>query len=283
MGYSKDNLKRLLDEIQNEIQMEVTSGNGAEVIAALGEKYRQHRKTSFPVTNPEFVYRVLVLKLRGKNKKTRDIPMYARNFEVLVHALGYSGTSEFLNGKHPSINNDLKGCEGYWYSYVRCNSGQPFVLRAPVEIAVRFRDVVMTLLGARRTFTGKMKLEGDCIYCLLESGETKNLHLVLKTGLESRPNVLQGVFSGVSTGNDPIAGREVLVRQQAVSAFKDLSHDRVAIEKLLQYGNEESKIIAQYFSSAEENILKAGRSSNFEITDLIKQEPKTKNRKNENS
>jgi hypothetical protein len=148
-----------------------------------------------------------------------------------------------------------------------------------VQISIVYRDVVMTLKGSRRNFQGKMKLQGDCIYCLLESGDTKDLHVVFKTGLESTPNVLQGVFSGLSTANDPIAGREILVRQPGVDEMKKLSNDRMSIDALLESGSDEEKIIAGYFNSIEENILKAGRSSNFQITDLIKPEQKTKTRK----
>ncbi len=279
MKFSRDILKRLLSEIQNAIYMDVTSGNGAAVNAALGAKYKEYRKVPYPITNPEFVYRTVKAKLNDKKRKGKELPLLTGNFEILVHALGYKGIPDFINGKHPAVSTDLKGCEGFWYSYVRCNSGQPFVLRAPVEIVVRYRDVEMELRGSRRTFKGKMKLEGDCIFCLLESGDTKNLHLIFKTGLESTPNVLQGVFSGLSTANDPIAGREILIRQPGMDDLKKLTNDRLSIDKLLSSGTEDEKIIARYFSNVDENILKAGRSSNFEITDLIKPEQKPKTRK----
>lgn len=270
MDYSWHIVKRLLGEIEEEIGMEVSNANFSQVKAALSRKYEERRKNPFPINNPEYVYRSLTLQLKKKAKRKSDVPLNAVNVEALVHALGYKGYHDFRDAQHPSVSSDLKGCEGFWYSYVRCNSGQPYVLRAPVHISVKFRDVLMLLKGKQRIFEGKMKLQGDCIYCLLESGDTKNLHFVLKTGLASRPDVLQGVFSGLSSGNDPIAGREVLVRQPAASQFGELTPERMAIDSMLKSKTEEQKIVAHYFSSKADNILKAGRSSAFDITDLMK-------------
>jgi hypothetical protein len=106
------------------------------------------------------------------------------------------------------------------------------------------------------------------VYCLLESKQDKNLHLVFNVGHSKRPNVLQGVFSGMSTAGDPIAGREVLVRRK--EKIFELKNSRQSISEMLKSKSEEEKIIGKYFKEVNQNILKGGKSSTYELTDLKK-------------
>ena len=120
--------------------------------------------------------------------------------------------------------------------------------------------------GPNRTFTGNLKYEGNCLCCHLVSQQDKDLHLVFYAGLEQNPRVIQGVFSGISSAGDPIAGREVLVRQD--EKFNMLQNFRRPIQEMLESKSAEAQIIAMYFKNPEHNILKAGKASTFSIGDL---------------
>ncbi len=265
MEYSAIDIKRLLDEISQESDKTLAHSQFHDMYLFLDQKYRERFKKTIPIAD-DYLYRKLFSPLiKGVNEKMK-LNLTPNCLDAITQALGYKGYGEFLRMEHPSISPTTANCAGQWYSYVRCNSGQPYILRAPVKIYQDKKVMRMELQGPSRLFKGVFQASDNCHYCLLESKQAKNIYLVLKTGLVSRIEVMQGVFSGLSGGGDPIAGREILVRQ--VEEFSNLLPQRIAIKEMLKSKMREEVAVATYFNSAEKSIIKAGISSTFTLDDL---------------
>ena len=220
-----------------------------------------------PFFADNYLYKKMFLKARSAEAKGGGLlNLNDEYLEIIAGYLGYKSYAHFLELQHYKFPDELENCKGVWCSYVRCNSGDADVLVAPVHIYHKTKQMFIEMKGASRRFKGELKMEGKCLFCLLESGEDKNIHLVLRIGLAKKPNVLQGVFSGISSGGDPIAGREVLIRND--SAFEKLKHRKMKISDLLISGNEEEKLIGEYFSAKQQNIIKGAPASTFELNDL---------------
>jgi len=215
-----------------------------------------------------YLYKEVHQKLKKLKGANAVIDLNQNNIEHVVKFLGFSNYDQFKKMRSAPAHPILKECVGNWYSYVRCNSGEEYVLISPVKISEEGQEIHIELKGKERNFIGKLKFEGSCVYCLLESKQDKNLHLVFNVGHSKKPNVLQGVFSGMSTAGDPIAGREVLVRRK--EKIFELKNFRRSIPEMLKSKLEEDKIIGMYFKEPAQNILKGGKSSTYELIDLMK-------------
>jgi hypothetical protein len=265
MKFNRTDIEKLLNKIAEETLLDLAHTNFTAIKERLDERYRELYPSKKPVAySDEYLYRKLYLPAQKPNRQTVSANVAIIN--AIAQSIGYDSFNHFTRVVDSDDNPVLKNCKGQWYSYVRCNSGQPYILRAPVLIYSEKKIMRMKLQGGVRTFIGNVVADGTCIYCMLKSSEVKNIHMVLKTGLSTRPNVIQGVFSGLSTAGDPIAGREVLVRQE--KKFEELSHKRIAIAEMLKSGEHEDRVLARYFDRKESNILKAGTSSTFELGDL---------------
>ncbi|CAN5850472.1 hypothetical protein BH11BAC7_BH11BAC7_37090 [soil metagenome] len=230
-------------------------------------KMKEKIKGDFFAEN--YLYKKLYLRARNAEKNGGGkLNLKDEYIELIVSYAGFKSYDQFLKLREQKFPEELENCAGAWYSYVRCNSGEMYVLRAPVRIYEETKQIFIEMKGTSRTFKGELKIEAQCIHCLLESGQGKSIHLVLTLGVAKKPNVLLGVFSGISSGGDPIAGREVLVRQ--VLEFEGLKNNRLSISGLIGSDNEEEKLIGEYFMDKQDNILKGGRSSTFELGDLKK-------------
>lgn len=163
------------------------------------------------------------------------------------------------------LDSPLKTCLGNWYSYVRCNSGADIVLRSPVAIYSKEGQIYMDLHGPDRVFSGQLHFMATCIHSLLTSGD-KSIHLIFKLGLSQNPQVLQGVFSGVSTSESPIAGREILVRQPE-SELSALTNKKLYLDD-----PEETELhpnIKHYFQHYPGNYIKINKVGTFGLDDLL--------------
>ena len=222
--------------------------------------YEELKKTQQALarSHEDYLYK---LYLNVKDAGKRDmISLKDGYIDALARLLKFDSYEAFLSADDAPI---LTSCLGSWYSYVRCNSGSKNVLISPVNIYMSGTDVHMLLKGPSREFQGVLKTTGDCVYAVIESGKTKHIHLVFKIGRITKPDLLQGVFSGISSGGDPIAGREILIRQKN-KVFEELRPKRVHLDKLIRT----EPLVANYFEKQHKNILKGGRSSTFTIDDL---------------
>ena len=261
MKYKAADIITLLNEIAREAGVTLQYASFGEIYSKIEEKI-----PDLPFSD-RYLYKQVyqpLQKLQGKNDIIR---LNSNNVEHLVKYLSYTNYDQFIKVQSQPVHPVLMDFENTnWYSYVRCNSGEEYVLVSPVRFIAEGREIFMHLKGPRRTFTGKLKFGGNCIYCDLESGQEKNLHLVFYTGFAKQPDVLQGVFSGMSTAGDPIAGREVLIRQPG--KLSTLQNSRRPIGEMMSSKNEEEQAVGSYFKNPAQNILKAGKASTFGIDDL---------------
>lgn len=255
-NYKTETIEKLLEALYKKT-------NSRPTHTSLQKLYNRFEK---PVFGEDYLYkRVLRPLMNLKKSRKKEISLNENNVDYLLAFLGYKNLDHFEHTYGKPLHAMLAACAGNWYSYVRCNSGNPVILRSPVKISVAVDEVLMQLRGIGREFSGVMHSEGDCVYTSLESHSGKKLQLVFRLGV-TRPDVLQGVFSGVSSAGEPIAGRELLIRQDAEMAL--LSNKRITIDALLSDEDETENLVGHYFKNSALNILKAGQPSTFGIADL---------------
>jgi hypothetical protein len=254
-------IQRLIEEVEKKAGVELTY----KTSVLIWEKIRHVLKEE-PAFKEEYLYKHLQSKLRkAGEEKDMELSLNEKKISSLLRYLGYRNFAEFREGKdHPA--SQLGKFIGVWRSYVRCNSKNPFLLSSPVRIYAQKSAVYMELAGPERNFKGELLLSGERVYCLLNGDHGKQIFLVMNGGIRLKPDVLQGVFAGISSAGDPIAGREVLIRQSL--PFEELRPLKIDIDEWLRSANEEEAAIAKYFAQAENNIIKSGRSSSFDIGDL---------------
>jgi hypothetical protein len=261
MEYKPADIMRLLQEVAEKTGFRLVNSH----FPMMHEKMKPDGRKTFFAEN--YLYKKMFLRARKALKEAEgSVKLNAEYVEIIAKFLDYKNYDQFLEMRYLKFPDEMENCAGVWYSYVRCNSGNLDVYASPVHIYQHTKQIFVEMQGFSRKFKGELKMEGNCLYCLLESGQGKNFHLVLKIGVAKKPNVLQGVFSGLSSGGDPIAGREVWVRQY--ERFENLKHKKLKISELIHSKNEEEKMIGEYFSDKEKNILKAGQASTFELSDL---------------
>ena len=78
---------------------------------------------------------------------------------------------------------------------------------------------------------------------------------------------MQGVFSGMNSAGIPIAGRELLIRQEQLSWIDVNNTNRLPIEEALHM--EGWKSVGQYFGNYFRNNLKVRQVARFDLGDLL--------------
>lgn len=103
------------------------------------------------------------------------------------------------------------------------------------------------------------------MFILMKSESGKQLHHVYKIGIREKPQVLQGIFSGVSTTFEPIGGRVVLVA--AREPFVKLEGKELTPMELKKSGDLGTRL-ARYFESYDGNNLRINPVVSFGENDL---------------
>lgn len=205
--------------------------------------------------------------LNRLQKGEKEINVRPSKANAIAQYLGYANFNDFVSSIESPLPKTLKSCAGNWYSYVRANSGSPEILQAPVRMWVEKNKLRIVLLGRERKFEGEVIERKGNVFAYLESGEHKALSIVLKVGISINPQVLQGVFSGISSNGDPICGREIFVRQTEKD-FEKLHWKKILMEDVLQTREIDRRII-DYFMDQRENCIKINQVSSFDLNDLI--------------
>jgi hypothetical protein len=191
---------------------------------------------------------------KEKSKTSRD------HMDTIACFLGFNSFEQFSLSIDKPISDALKSCLGNWWSIVRYNSGD-FLLKAPVRL---FRDeksmeVLIELKGQERTFTGKMTESGSCLSGFIQSKSGKVLGLIFKLSNSQKQEIIQGVFSGISSFGNPIAGRELLLREN------ELEYDEMHWSKLSIHDPSIPPHLRNYFSESEKNNIKIKEFDSIEF------------------
>jgi hypothetical protein len=254
-------IMRLLEALAKETGTTLTRDSFVEMYEVMKLKNEK-----LPFNSWDYLYRKLFLQAKNASKNSM-ISVSSTNIAAIVKFLKYSDYEQFSRDEHPERNPVLQNCLGKWLSCVRCNSGSSHVLISPVIITAKGKEIRMELNGPVRLFEGIARLNGSCLFCMLQSGNEKNLHLVFKVGLSNEPEILKGVFSGLSSGGDPIAGREILIRHSEENSLP-FKNQRIKIKALIDSEDENQRLIGKYFNDRSKNILSGGKASTFGWEDL---------------
>ena len=155
--------------------------------------------------------------LYRKHKLTLDatvdmISINRTKFELLLKYVGFNSYDAYIDALANPISETLKSCEGVWLCYVRQNSDKGIVYQSPVRIYEQQGEMHFHLSGPHQPYKGVVSFNDGTIYVLFRGENGKQFHHVYKLGKRIGANVLQGVFSGISTVGEPIGGRTVLIR-----------------------------------------------------------------------
>ena len=195
------------------------------------------------------------------------ISIQRSRLDDLLGFLGFDDLSAFQNAIAHPISELLRSCEGSWYCHVRQNSKNGTLYLSPVNIYPQQGKMMYFLAGPHQVYTGELKLKNQVLCALIEGSNGKQFHHVFKIGNRHRPNVLQGIFSGVSTSGNPIGGRVVLRRSN--EAYESLKGGKFSIKSLISSPEEDQQRIGRYFESFEKNNLRIEQVDTYELDDLV--------------
>jgi len=201
--------------------------------------------------------------LKAEKEGESTVGLRLEKIDVVAKYLGFKGFIDFQTTL--KVHPQLLAHTGVCYSYLRKNVSEGCVLQSPVKIEREGNKVMLTLRGPDRTFYGNLELERDCLFCLL-SAEGKSFYHIYKVGVIKTPEVIQGVFSGVTSGGIPIAGRCVLVKQN--QKFESLTNKALLVSELKESDDLLHQKLASYFEHQHVNNLMAGKAVGFDIHDL---------------
>lgn len=215
----------------------------------------------------KYLYDYLFQPVRKAKNHSGHLRLMPNKIDELVKFLGFANFSSYKESIENPVDPVLQHLTGCYYSYIRKNSETGVLLCSPVIIKYEHNKVILKLQGPLWTYTGELRYVNGCLYCLMESAKSgKVFHHVYKIGRRLKPEVLMGIFSGVSSSNDPIGGRCILVRQ--VNEFDKLENKKIVIDNLLQSADEEDIKLGRYFREYADNNLKINIPFGFDLDDL---------------
>ena len=195
------------------------------------------------------------------------IGLNGRYLDKIARFLGYSSFINFCEGEDSEARKRLLNLCGDWYCYSRKNTYRGELIQSPVRIYESGDAVHFELKGPSSVYNGKLSYKSMCLFCQFTSSSNgKQFQHIYKVGLRENPEVLQGIFSGVSTSFDPIGGRAVLIKQ--FDPEIQLINERIAVEDLAHSEKLAERRLAEYFSD-NDNLI-ASNSATFDLNDLGK-------------
>jgi hypothetical protein len=201
------------------------------------------------------------------SRKKGTINLQIHKLDIIAQFLGFENFKRFVSGVEQPLSPVLKSMVGRYYSYVRRNAKNGVIYRSPVKISEADERIMYTLRGPLWDYTGEISLSNGCLFVLLESQSEKSFYHVYKIGKREQPIVLQGIFSGVSTAFDPIGGRVVLIRDEAI-AFDKMTNHEFSLDSLRKSEVAFEQKLFTYFSNYGDNNLRIKNVVSYELDDL---------------
>lgn len=187
--------------------------------------------------------------------------------DAIAKFVGHRNYRAFLESLN--LDSGLQSLIGEYYCFVRMNQEKGELLRSPVKIFPKDGRISYYLKGSRLHYEGELKKSEGCLFVLMKSIKgDKSFYHVYRIGAMDKPEVLQGIFSGVSTNFNPIGGRAVLVR--ANESFENLKIGRLDVKTLRRSKQVIEQNLALYFEKMEENNLSISTPSTFDRRDLTR-------------
>ena len=194
------------------------------------------------------------------------IPLQEIKKKALLNAAGFNNYDDYKSFMENPINEVLRSCFGTWVSYVRQNSQDGIIYQSPVEIFEEGSKAYFKLRGPNTTYSGEITYSNGCLTTLFTGASGKTFHHIYKIGNRKNPKVLQGIYSGISTADDPIGGRAVLSRSD--QNFDFLENRELKVEELKTSEKELDQGLSIYFDQYEKNNLRLNPIISFSAQDL---------------
>jgi hypothetical protein len=254
--YRIKHLKSLLAQLVNSTGESMDHYGLAQISGKIGD-----------VVSHKYLYDNLYKGIENAEKNgVEHLKLLPNKVDEIAKFLRYESFNAFVQAQENPIHPILISLNGNYYSYVRKNSVAGAVLQSPVKIGVDNNKAIFQLKGAKWDYTGDLRYDDGCLSCLMISAIGKFFHHVYKIGKSESPQVLIGVFSGISSANDPIGGRCVLVRQEL--EYGNLFNAKMDIDELLTSDSNAHRKLGRYFSKYEDNNLAIPKPSGFDLDDL---------------
>lgn len=203
--------------------------------------------------------------LRAIEMKEKHIKCRLSILNTIAKATNFDSYTSFLQQFTFIQSSAHARFVGNWWSYARANA-IPALLKAPVKISSDAHGILqMKMKGGQNNFKGIVEIRANNLFCQLDAGNEKMFQIILKTGALERIQVMQGVFSGISSGFEPIAGREVFIKEEELD-FENMIWRSFPLNAKT---HELHKHVLNYFKTYKGNCIRGGRSSTFSIEDLL--------------
>ena len=213
----------------------------------------------------DYLYKKIFYEIRALDQDY-DLSLRDAQLNSVARFLGYKNMVALVSAFEAPVDDQLKSLVGNYYIYVRQNSGKGLVFQSPVEISQGGETFVLKLKGPSWTYEGELKIRHGCLFVLLASPEHKSFYHIYKIGTRRAPEVIQGIFSGVSTAFDPIGGRAVLLKVNL--PFSTLRNQAFTLDELAHSDTSEAKTLAVYFKDYSKNNLSINKVVSFGMEDL---------------
>ena len=252
-------------------EMELSNIEARELFRLLGEKANNPQdgkgfQEMADVVGEEVSKRFLYDKYQEMDRGEEVISFRNSKIEPMLDAIGFDGILSFRRFLESPIPETLQNCCGSWILFLRQNSKEGLVYQSPVEIHVDQQKVWAKLRGPSHQYHGEVIFRNGCIVVLFTNGEKKQFHHVYKVGDRKEPEILQGIYSGISIGNDPIGGRSILWRSS--KSFDTIPNKQLRIEELLISEDSFEQAVGAFFESFERNNLRVNPIVSFGSEDL---------------
>lgn len=216
----------------------------------------------------KYIYESIVLRIRDAKKlKKQTVNLHETKLDQLTKYLGFNSFRSFARKSDAPPDGVLAAATGTYYSIVRRNDGPAMLLFSPVLIEEDSGTFYYTLKGPVRTFKGKLTFVNGCLFVLMREPKGKQVHHIYNIGQSIAPEILQGVFSAVTTNFEPIGGRTVLLKTNG--QFEALIPFQLSQKEYAKSRDLGSKEIAAYFKDFSKNNLKLNRVVTYTKDDLL--------------
>lgn len=237
---------------------------------SLPELLNKELPPEYKLIGERYIYDTLYLSVE-KAKKDQRSTIHADQscLDSICFFLGFQNLETYRQMENPFLPPGVFSIVGNWYSIVRCNSGLPDLLLSPVKIRiVENNTAALELKGPHRTYQGKIKWIGGSISShLVSRDQAKTLHLAFNIGVAKKPQLLLGVFSGVSSGGKPIAGREILLRIE--EDYEKMKNKKLRMSSIPADSSFTiPDPILKYFADFKSCYFKVTDASTFDLNDL---------------
>lgn len=210
----------------------------------------------------KYLYENMQLQAKRASDRGEEEMQLSRSYlNQIVQYLGCKSIESYERQKFVSVpvNPVLESSMGSWCSYTRVNSKKPMILQAPIVIyhsQEHSGTLMMKMQGYACEYLGEIRLTAfNTLNCSLESSiQRKAFHIVLRMGMVFQPIYLKGVFSGITSYGDPIAGKLVLIRQEV--PYDELEPKSFLIEGAINSENPQLRALGEFFEHYEGNNIK---------------------------